>query len=164
MPVNPALNFNFDPMQQTAINSGLDAVLSALSGPTVPYVNLTAAERRNTPSISNERLPYVQDAVQNILPLFPALASPSVALSRTNTLLQLAIFVRSLQPKIAEIQDRLNDMSINAETLVYESMRDSYDTAQRQEGRLPGADVLKAAVEPLFAGQGTPVPQPVPVP
>ncbi len=164
MPVDVNLNFNFTPVEQAAINAGFDAVLAALNAPGVPYVNLTAQERKETPSISNERLPYVQDAVGNVLPTFPALASLSIPLARTNTLFQLFDFVRTLQPKLKEIDDRLTDLSINAETLVYESMRDSYNTAQRQEGRVPGADVLKAAIEPLFAQQGTPVPQPGPKP
>lgn len=153
MPVDVNLNFNFSAAGQGAINAGLDAVLAALNDPMVPYVNLTAEERK-IPSIGAARLPYAHEAVDNVLPLFPALASPSVGLSRTTTLLQLVGFISSVAPKLKEINDRLTDLGINAEHIVYKSMLDSYNTAQQQEGRMPGADVLKDTLAPLFAEQG----------
>ena len=170
MPVDVNLNYNFDAAKQAAINAGLDALLAELNDPAVPYVNLTATERK-IPSIGAERLPYALDGVVNILPQFPALASPSIGLPRTTTLLQLVGFISSVNPKLAEIIDRLTDLGINAENIVYKSLLHSYGTSQQQEGQMPGADVLKAAIAPLFAEQGsnaaTPVPEPspaVPVP
>jgi acetyl esterase/lipase len=153
MPVDVNFNFNFSAAEQGSINTGLDNVLAALNMPGVPYVNLTAEERK-IPSIGSARLPYVHEAVDNILPLFPALASPSVGLPRTTTLLQLVGFLSSVAPKLKEINDRLTDLGINAENIVYKSMRHSYGTAQAQEGQMPGADVLIAALAPLFADQG----------
>lgn len=166
MPLDPNLSFNFDPAQKTAINDAIDALLTELNGPTVPYVNLTQKERQTTPSIGAGRLPYAVDTVVNILPSFPALASPSIPLPRTTTLLQLVGFIQTIKPKLDEVNDRLTDLGINAENLVYESMTDSYNTAKVQEGRMPGADVLKAAIEPLFEAQGNggepPKPEPTP--
>jgi hypothetical protein len=163
MPVDVTLNFNFSPVQQTAINDALDALLVALNDPTVPYVNLTKEERK-LPSIGAERLPYVHDAVDNILPLFPALASPSLPLPRTTNLLHLVGFIMSIKPKADEVIDRFTDLGLNAENLVYKSMTDSYNTAKVQEGRMPGADVLMAAIAPLFAAQGNSGTGPQPVP
>ncbi|MCF8256578.1 MAG: hypothetical protein K9J06_03440 [Flavobacteriales bacterium] len=155
MAVDPNLNFNFTLPDQTGIHAALDGALLILNMPTVPYVNLTLDERKNTPSISAERLPYVHDAVNNILPVFPNLASPSIPLARATTLFELVTFVQSVVPKMAELNDRLTDLGINAEHLVYKSMLDSYNTAKQQEGRMPGADVLIAAIAPLFEDQGS---------
>lgn len=154
MAVNPDLNFNFTQPEQDAIVAGLNDVLTVLNAANVPYVNLTKEERKKTPSIGPARLPYVHDAVNNILPLFPALASPSIPLARATTLFQLSAFIQSVRPLMAEINDRLTDLGINAENLVYTSMTDSYEMAQRQEGRMQGADVLAEAIAPLFADQG----------
>jgi hypothetical protein len=154
MPLDPNLDFNFTLPDQTALHGALDAALLILNMPATPYVNLTNEERKKTPSISAARLPYVHDAVSNILPVFPALASPSIPLARATTLYELAAFIQTLRPKMAELNDRLTDLGINAENLVYTSMTDSYDTAKRQEGRMPGADVLIEAIAPLFADQG----------
>jgi hypothetical protein len=129
------------------------AILAVLNEPGVTYVNLTPDERK-APSIGPKRLPYVHNTVGNVLPLFPNLASGSIPLDRTTTLLGLVSFVDSVKPYMMEIVDRFTDVSINAENLVYKSMGDSYDLALRQEGRMPGADVLIAAIAPLFADQG----------
>jgi len=161
MALDTTLDFNFNAVQQASITGELDALLAVLNDPSVPYVNLTAKERK-TPSIETKRLPYVKDAVENHLPAFPALASGSITLARTTTLWQLDEFLRSIKPKIAEISDRFKDLELNAENIVYKSMGDSYDTAVRQEGRMPGADVLKAALSPLFAKQGNPTEEPKP--
>lgn len=155
MPTDPNLNFNFGPVEQVALHGAIDAGLAVLNAPTVPYVNLTRDERKKTPSIGHRRLSYVNDAVNNILPAFPALSSMSIPLARTTTLFDLAVFVVTLAPKIAELNDRLTDLGINAENLVYKSMNDSYNTAQQQEGRVPGADVFIEAIAPLFADQGS---------
>ncbi len=163
MAIDNTLYFNFTPAQQAAIKAGFEAVLVVLNEATVPYVNLTRDERK-VPSIGSARLPYVHDAVDNILPLFPNLASISIDLSRTTTLFELVSFVESVKPFMAEINDRMIDLGINAEHLVYLSMTDSYETAQRQEGRAPGADVLRAAIAPLFAGQGSNAEEPAPEP
>jgi len=163
MPVDVNLNYNFDPVKQAAINAGLDALLAEFNDPTVPYVNLTATERK-IPSIGAERMPYALDGVTNILPQFPALASPSIGLPRTTTLLKLVGFISSIYPKLAEINDRLTDLGINAENIVYKSLLHSYGTSQQQEGQMPGADVLKAALAPLFANQGNPTEEPTPIP
>mgnify|MGYP003660349578 CR=1 FL=1 len=146
MAVDPNLNFNFNQTQQDGINAGLDAVLDVLTQPTNPYVNLTMGERQNTPSIGAARFPYANDAVVNILPVFPGLASPSINLARTTTLFQLAGFIQSVKPKMDEIIDRFTDLGINAENLVYSSMSDSYDTAKRQEGRMPGVHCGHCAI------------------
>jgi hypothetical protein len=163
MALENSLNFNFTPVQQAAIKAGFEAVLVVLNEATVPYVNLTRDERK-VPSIGSARMPYAHDAVDNILPIFPNLASASINLPRTTTLLNLASFVESMKPFMAEVNDRIIDLGINAEHLVYISMTDSYETAQRQEGRTPGADVLRAAIAPLFAGQGSNADEPAPEP
>jgi hypothetical protein len=155
MPIDNNLNFNFTAVDQAAIHNALDAALLVFNQPTTPYVNLTNKERQETPSIDAKRLHYVYDAVNNILPVFTGLASPSIPLPRTTTLFQLVSFIHSVVPKMAELHDRITDLGINAENLVYTSMTDSYDSAKRQEGRMPGADVLIAAISPLFADQGS---------
>jgi len=155
MPTDINLNFNFSPAQQAVIHAAFDTLLAVLNDPTVPYVNLTKKERSSGNSIGPKRMPYVQDAVSNIVPLFPALGSPSIPLPRTVTLLDLVTFMATVTPKMAEVNDRLTDLGLNAESLVFLSMRDSYKTAQIQEGRMPGADVLLAAIAPLFAPQGS---------
>ena len=164
MALDPNLNFNYTAPGQAAIHAGLDDVLDVLKALANPYVNLTMDERKKTPSIGAARLPYVQDAVSNIIPLFPPLASPSIDIIRTANLLALVGFIASVKPKMEEINDRLTDMGINAENLVYKSMTDSYETAKRQEGRMPGADVLIAAIAPLFEGQGSNADEPTPEP
>lgn len=163
MPLDPNLNFNFSEPQQQAINDAFDALLAVLSDSTTPYVNLTKEERK-FPSIGPKRMPYVHDAVDNIIPVFPNLASGSIPLARTTTLLDLIMFIQSVKPKMDEVIDRLIDLGINAENLVYKSMGDSYDLALRQEGRMPGADVLIAAIAPLFANQGKRKVGPEPIP
>ena len=154
MPIDNNLNFNFTAVDQAAIHNALDAALLVFNRPTTPYVNLTNKERQENASIDAKRLPYVHDAVNNILPVFTGLTSPSIPLPRATTLLELVVFIKTVAPKMAELNDRITDLGINAEHLVYRSMLDSYKTAQQQEGRMPGADVLIAAIAPLFADQG----------
>ncbi|GEM_PF-1929616 len=163
MALENSLNFNFTPVQQVAIKAGFEDILVVLNDASVPYVNLTRDERK-VQSIDAARMPYVHDAVDNILPQFPNLQSLSIQLPRTITLFDLVGFVQSIKPIMAEIEDRITDLGINAEYLVYKSMTDSYETAQRQEGRVPGADVLRAAIAPLFAGQGSNAERPAPTP
>ncbi len=160
MPVDINLDFNFSPANQAAIHAGFDAVLAVLNDPNIPYVNLTKSERKSCSTIGPKRMAYVQDAVNNLVPEFPNLASPSIAISRTTTLFELVAFIATIAPKMAEINDRLTDMGLNAEKIVFLSMRDSYGLAKMQEGRMPGADVLMAAIAPLFAPSGSNVSTP----
>ena len=153
MPVDPNLNFDFDPADKATIIAALDSILTVLNSPTVPYVGLSPTERK-IPSIGAKRMPYVTDAIENILPNFPALASPSIGLPRVVLLAALIEFAAVVKPKIDEINDRLTDLGINAENIIYKSLLDSYNTAKQQEGRMSGADVLVAAIKPLFEGQG----------
>ncbi|MCF8463894.1 MAG: hypothetical protein K9G41_03575 [Flavobacteriales bacterium] len=161
MAIDNTLNFNFTTAQQDAIKAGFDAILVVLNDSSVPYVNLTRDERK-LPSIDATRMPYVHDAIDNILPLFPDLQSISIKLPRATTLFDLVSFVETVKPLMGEIEDRIVDLGINAEHLVFKSMTDSYETAQRQEGRAPGADILRAAIAPLFAGQGSNAERPTP--
>lgn len=151
MPLDSNLNFNFSPADQDTIHAAIDAALAVFRAPSTPYVNLTPKERKHTPSINAGRMPYVSDAVTNILPVFTDLESPSIPLPRTITLWDLVLFLQTLTPKLAELNDRAKDMEINADNLVLTSMYHSYNTSKRQEGRVPGADVLLAAIAPLFA-------------
>jgi hypothetical protein len=160
MALDPNLNFNFDSTQQAALIGLLNDFIDALNQPGVPYVNLTKEERKEALALGETRLPYVQNAVENILPNTPGLVSDSIPLVRTETLLDLALFIRQLKPLLAEIEDRTTDLQINAEDICYLSILDSYETAKRQRGRLPGADVFYELISPLFAGQGPQTPTP----
>jgi hypothetical protein len=164
MPIDPNLDFDFSPADKLAFTATLDAALVIFNNPSVPYVNLTKDERKATASIEAQRMPYVHNAINNILPAFPGLASPSIPLARATTLFDLMIYIQSVSPKMAELLDRLTDLSINAESLMYQSMNDSYDTAKRQEGRMEGADVFIEAIAPLFAAQGNNNEEPTPEP
>ncbi|MCF8465225.1 MAG: hypothetical protein K9G41_10310 [Flavobacteriales bacterium] len=151
MPLEINLNFDFSEAQKADIHAALDALIAAFNEPPTPYVNLTRKERKRIPSIHKARMPYVSKTIKDMLPIFPDLQSPSIPLERATRLLQLMLFMQSIEPKLAEIQDHVTDMGINAEFLVYKSMTDSYNTAKQHEGRMPGADVLLEALAPLFA-------------
>lgn len=153
MALDSTLNFNFTEAQQTAITDGFDAIFAVLNDASVPPVYLTKKERQS-PSIGNTRLPYVHNAVDNVLTLFPDLVSRSIPLTRTITLMDLMAFVAVVKPRLEELNERFTDLSINAENIVYLSMRDSYKAAQQQEGRMAGADVLVDTIAPLFEKQG----------
>ena len=115
MAINNNLNFNFDPADDAAIHSALDTILALLNVDTVAYVNLTAKERKDENSIGPERMPFAQDGVRNIIPNFPPLASPSIGITRTTTLLDLVDGIAGYKPKLDEIVDRMTDMGLNAE-------------------------------------------------
>lgn len=151
MPLDPQFDFEFSQAQKTAINTGLDMILSAFKEASTQPITLTAKERQKTPSIAAKRMPYVRNAVQNMLPLFPDLESPSIPLDRATRLFNFMLFMQSIAPKVLEIKLSAQDMSINAEYLLLKSISDSYKTAQQQEGRLPGADVFLKELAPLFA-------------
>ena len=160
MPLDPNLNFNFDSTQQAALIGYLNDFIAALNQPGVPYVNLDKDDRKAALAVGETRLPYVQNAIENILPNTPGLVSPSIPLARIETLLNLILFIRELKPLLAEIEDRTDDLQINAEDICFTSILDSYETAKRQRGRLQGADVFYELISPLFAAQGPQTPTP----
>lgn len=156
MPIDPNLDFEFSPAQKAAIEAGFDAIFAEIDATGVPVINLSPAERTAAQPIGEARLPYVQNAIENLLPQpeFDQFIGLNINAARAQRLLSTALYVRLIKSKIDQLSDRFTDLGINSESLAYESVRDSYANAERYLGKVSGADVFYEAIKPLFEGQG----------
>ena len=154
MPLNPNLDASITPAQQTAIDDAINTILTTLAE--VAVVNLSPEERRDTPSISNTRLPYVAKAIKSLADDFPAFVGLEITATRANNLLNLTNSLREFKTLLAEVDDRITDLSINADNLAYKFTLDMYNNAERYKGRVAGADTIRDELKDLFDGQGTP--------
>ena len=126
--------------------------------------NLTKAERKSVPNISNERYPFVQRAIQNHGPNNPNLVSgfAGTQAEAANDLTfydQVENFIGQLQQVIEIYQD--TQQVAGSES--YTWTRALYNTAKEAaENQVPGADAVVDDLSKLFEGQGPQNPPPSP--
>lgn len=152
MPVNPNLDITVTDAQRTAINGAIDTILTTLAA--IGVVNLSPQERKETPNVEQSREPYVKDAINNLAVQFPNFAGLDITIARATNLVDSWSDFNDLMSRLAEVNDRIGDLSINAKYLTYKFTLDMYNNAEQYRGRVAGADTIYDALSPMFAGQG----------
>jgi len=140
--------------QITAIQNAITALKAPANMPV--QFNLTKAERRTVPNISNERYPYVQRAIQNHAPTNPNLVSgfAGTTAEAANDLTfydQLKSFILQLKQVMEIYQDTQQVAGSEAYTFTRALYNTSKDAAANQ---VPGADAVADDLGTLFEGQG----------
>lgn len=152
MPINPNLDVTITGAQRTAINGAIDTILATLAA--IGTVNLSPQERQETPTIEQGREPYVKDAINNLAVQFPNFAGLDITAARATNLVDTWSDLGDILSRLAEVEDRITDLSINAKYLTYKFTLDMYNNAEQYRGRVAGADTIYDALSPMFAGQG----------
>ena len=162
MPMPSEMGLEFTPAEITDLNTAFDAILTIVNAKKI--VQLTAEERQAAQSASETRLPYIDNAINNLAPAFPALQPGYLTLSSVTKDFSASIQLRGLAAKRNEVNDRMIDFAMASEHFAYQYMRKFYTNAQEaQSVNTPGADTVVDALSPLFEGQGVknpPVPNP----
>ncbi|MBI4930346.1 MAG: hypothetical protein HY841_06255 [Bacteroidetes bacterium] len=141
--------------QITAIQNAITALKAPANMPV--QFNLTKAERKSVPNISNERYPYVQRAIQNHAPTNPNLVNgfAGTTAEATNDLTfydQMKSFILQLR-QVTEIYE---DTQQVAGSEAYTFTRVLYNTSKdASANQVPGADAVADDLGTLFEGQGT---------
>jgi hypothetical protein len=161
MPINPNLDINYTPAQTAAIDGAMTTVETEVDTVVGAPLNLSATERRETPSIDQQRELPVKKAIETLAPLYPNLLGPEITAARA---LNLWKFRNTSLGYIAELKsllDVLTDASINAENICLKFAEDMRDNAQRfKERNVPGADVVWEELKDLHKRE--PAEEPVP--
>ncbi|MBI4945134.1 MAG: hypothetical protein HY840_01890 [Bacteroidetes bacterium] len=144
------INLTLSPAQMTAIQTAINALKSTANMPA--QFNLTKAERRTLPNISNERYPYVQRAIKNHAPVNPNFVSgfAGTVAEATNDLTfydQVGNFIGQLK-QIVEIYE---DTQQVAGSEAYTWTRAFYNTAKSAAvNQVPGADAVVDDLASMF--------------
>lgn len=155
MAFNSLLDIEITEVQQTAISTDLQTSKTTLNN--IATVLLNEDEREHLNGINNERLPYVQRAVEEFAPAYSDLVGKKVSAARATRLFDSFIYLRQLEGELKEFEDRRKDLSDNIEDLLYDFLREMYVLAKQYDGVVPGADVVKTYLAELFEGQGVAV-------
>lgn len=161
MPVNDQLDIQFDPAQKTDIETNLDNVKTTLLAIIGAPQNLSDSERQSTPSVANQREPFVANAMNNLGPTYTNLHGPDVALARAQNCWGFRTDAKSVKLLIDEINDILIDATINAENVSYRFTGDLRANGQRyKEKNVPGADVVWDELKDMHVHTENPTPNP----
>jgi hypothetical protein len=160
MSFNPNLDVTITAVQETAINDAINTILSTMAA--IGVVNLSPEERKSLPTVGPGRLPYVNKAVNELAPNFPAFVGLDITAARAANLFDTSMVLSGFLVKLKEVNDRITDMQMNAENLAYTFTLDLYNSAERYEGRVAGADTIREELKGLFEGQGNPGDTPTP--
>jgi hypothetical protein len=154
MSFNPNLDVTITPAQETAINDAIQTILTTMAA--IGVVNLSPEERKSLPTVGAGRLPYVAKAINELAPTFPAFVGLDITAARAANLFETNMTLSGFLVKLKEVDDRMQDMQMNAENLAYTFTLDLYNNAERYKGRVAGADTIRDELKDLFDGQGTP--------
>lgn len=153
MPMPDKMGFEISEPDKTTILTALNTALSTLNA--IKIVQLTPEERKGAQSASETRLPYIQNAINNLAPQFPALQPPFLSHAEAERDVATTVTLREIDTTIKEIVDRFTDFSLASEHFAYQYMRKFYAIAQEAQAvNTPGADTVVGALSPLFEGQG----------
>lgn len=152
MPINK-LNITFTPAQELAIKNALIAIDTNF-----PFAqNLTDGEKKENPTIDNERLPFVKRTIEVHAANNPILVS-GFAGSLADAQNDWTVY-NQLEGYIQPLQMLLNKMletQMVAGAELYAFMRELYASAQRaDENMVPGAKAVVTDISPLFESLGT---------
>lgn len=153
MPLKQDLDVTLTPTQIADLTAAVQTIISILTA--AADVQLSNEERQ-LPSISAQREPYAQDAVENLGPLHPNLQNPEVTLARATNCWRTSRALKALDALMAEAMDRKGDMEINADWVVVRYMNNLYDTAKRyKDANVPGANSVYDRLNDYFSRYGT---------
>ena len=97
----------------------------------------------------------MQRAVTEFGDDYPSLVGPAVTVVRAQKLLGALLFLRDLKSGLAEYSDRIDDLALNIEEILYADYTgDMYYLAKRYRGKVAGADVVADYLGELFEGMG----------
>lgn len=159
MAFNPNLDIEITSVQQTSIGTDLSDSKNTLNA--IATITMSNDEKKHLNAINDTRLPKVQRAISEFGDDYPALVGPAVTVARAQKLFGALIFLRDLKSGIAEYSDRIDDLALNIEEILYAQYTgDMYYLAKRYRGKVPGADVVADYLGELFEGQGPQNPTP----
>jgi len=153
MPMPDKMGLSFTPTEITDLTNAFNSILTIMNSKKI--VQLTGKERQKAQSASEKRLPYIDNAINNLAPAFPNLQPPFMVLADATKDIAAANQLRALNAARSEVNDRMIDFSLASEHFAYEYMRKFYAIAKEgQSVNTPGADTVVEALAPLFEGQG----------
>ena len=151
MPFNK-LNLTLTPLQLTAINSAIDALIA-----NVPFAqNLTKDERTSLQNIADERRAFVEKVIDNYANANPTLVS-GFAGTKAEAVTDLTLFRQFENPieRLMSVIEIYKDTQQVAGSEAFTFSREFYDTAQRAAANnVPGTDAIVDDLGVLFANQG----------
>jgi hypothetical protein len=155
MPMPDKMGLTFTPAEITTLHTHFTDILALINSKKV--VQLTKDERQSALSISEKRLPYVQNAIDVLASDFVDLRPGFLPYADAVNDMQASSDLRALSSIRDEVNDRMIDFSMASEHFAYQYMRIFYNNAkQAQAVNTPGADTVVNALAPLFEGQGVP--------
>lgn len=162
MPMPSEMGLEFTPAEITALTGHFEGILTIMNAKKV--VQLTAKERQGAQSASETRFPYINNAIANLAPAFPALQPGFLPIANAEKDLAAASTLRDLTTLRNEVNDRMIDFAMASEHFAYQYMRKFYKIAQEAQAvNTPGADTVVDALKPLFEKEkdgSEPVPTP----
>lgn len=161
MAFEPTLDITITEAQAAAILLDLNNARAGVTA--IADITISNEEREHLNGIDNERLPYIQRAVEEFGPAHPALESKRVTTVRAGRLFDALIQLRNLNAKLDEYKDQVNDLSNNCEELLYRYTLDMYRNAKAYKNDIPNAEVVAEYLGELFANQGVQNPAEEPV-
>jgi len=143
MPVNENLDINYTPAQETTIETNLAGAKTEVQTVIGSPLNLSADERKETPSVDEQRESYVRKAIENLGIQYPNLLGADITLARATNLWQYRNKSLEFLTTVNAIRDQLIDSTINAENICLKFTEDLRGNAERYKDRnVPGADVV----------------------
>lgn len=162
MPMPDQMGITLSPAEVQDIKDHFTAILTIINAKKV--VQLTPKERQGAQSASEIRIPYIENAINNLAPAFPNLQPNFLTLADAQINLDSSMAFREMTGLRNEVNDRMIDFAMASEHFAYQYMRKFYNTAQQaQDINTPGADTVVEALSPLFEQEKSgsdPVPNP----
>ncbi len=153
MPMPDKMGYEITGPDKATIIDALNTALNTLNA--IKIVQLTPKERNAAQSASETRFPYIQNAIDNLAPQFPALQPGFLKLADAEKDFSSAVDLREINTLVKEVNDRFTDFALASEHFAYEYMRKFYAIAQEaQSTNTQGADTVVSELSPLFEGQG----------
>ncbi|MCW5908674.1 MAG: hypothetical protein KIS94_12500 [Chitinophagales bacterium] len=161
MPFPSSIGASISEVELSAMITSLDSVITTITGKAV--INLTPEERQQGPSIDNTRLPYVQQAIQQLAPSHPTLVPGFQDVAEAERNMNCALACRELVTKLNQTMEVVTDFAIANERLAYQFTLDFYLNAKRADERnVPGAGTPVEELKPLFDRESNPETPPAP--
>ena len=156
------MGVNFTSIEIQDIKDHFTGILTIINNKKL--VQLTAEERRASMSASEIRLPYMDNAINNLSVTFSNLQPGFMSHANALKDMDVTTTFRDISNLRNEVVDRMLDFEMASEHFAYQYMRIFYNGAKTAQAvSTPGADVVVEALAPLFENQGVQNP-PAPTP
>src|ERR1051325_674043 len=127
MPMPDKMGLQFTGTQKQDVMDALQTALTILND--IKVVQLTPEERQGAQSAAERRLPYVDNAINNLAPAYPALQPGFMSWDDANSDAKMTGELRQILLLVDEINHRFIDFSLASEHFAYMYMRKFYNVA-----------------------------------